>query len=204
MKREREPSPPTVATGSSLHPDAIVAQCKSALAQLCAEHGIDESHGVKHAAAVLSHTEKALATAEAPLSDERALAVRLAALLHDADDKKYFGKESAKNLTNAARIMAEADAPPSAVEDVLRMIHLVSCSANGNSCPPEARAEPELLWPRWADRLEAAGEIGVARCYMHSRHAGEKLCCDDGPNRRVHLFGLSNWAPILCTFGLLG
>ena len=51
MKREREPSPPTVATGSSLHPDAIVAQCKSALAQLCAEHGIDESHGVKHAAA---------------------------------------------------------------------------------------------------------------------------------------------------------
>ena len=29
-------------------------------------------------------------------------------------------------------------------------------SANGNSVPAEALNNPEILWPRWADRLEAA------------------------------------------------
>ena len=61
------------------------------------------------------------------------------------------------------------------VADALKMIDLVSCSANGNSCPEACTAEPELLWPRWADRLEAAGEIGVARCYMHNLAANEPL-----------------------------
>ena len=36
-------------------------------------------------------------------------------------------------------------------------------SANGNSIPEDALHEPELLWPRWADRLEATGEIGIVR-----------------------------------------
>ena len=39
----------------------------------------------------------------------------------------------------------------------------------------QAQEEPELLWPRWADRLEAAGEIGVARCYMHNQKDGAPL-----------------------------
>ena len=41
---------------------------------------------------------------------------------------------------------------------------------------PEPAAEPELLWPRWAGRLEAAGEVGVARCYLHNLAAGDPLC----------------------------
>lgn len=36
-------------------------------------------------------------------------------------------------------------------------------SKNGNSVPDDAVREPELLWPRWADRLEATGEIGILR-----------------------------------------
>ena len=58
---------------------------------------------------------------------------------------------------------------------------MVSCSANGNSCPPEAAEHPELLWPRWADRLEAVGEVGVARCYMYNLHKGDPLSCESSP-----------------------
>ncbi len=99
----------------------------------------------------------------------RAMACRLAALLHDADDKKYF-PATCTSYANAERIAHHAGAPRPVVAEVLRMIDWVSCSHNGNQCPPEARLEPELLWPRWADRLEAVGEIGVARCYLYNCH----------------------------------
>ena len=159
----------------------VLTRAKAALAALCEAHHIDEYHGVKHASAVLAHAERALDAASPPVSSDRALSVMLAALLHDADDRKYFGKESAKAMANASRIMAEAGAPAAVIVDSLTMISLVSCSANGNSCPPECMEEPSLLWPRWADRLEAAGEIGVARCYLHNLKAGEPLSCATTP-----------------------
>lgn len=154
----------------------IVAKAQVGLAALCEEYAIDESHGVLHANAVLMHAEGALREAEPLLTSvDRVLAVRLAALLHDADDHKYFGKASSKVMANAARIMTEAGASDAVVEEAKEMISLVSCSANGNSCPPRARELPELLWPRWADRLEAAGEIGVARCYLHNQKDGAPI-----------------------------
>ena len=158
-----------------------VDRARSDLAALCASAGIDDSHGVKHAEAVLAHADGAIAAASPPLSEARALSVRLAALLHDADDHKYFGKESANKMANARRIMQDAGADQEVIADSLEMISLVSCSKNGNSCPPRASAEPELLWPRWADRLEAAGEIGVARCYVHNVRAGDPLCTKSSP-----------------------
>lgn len=161
--------------------NAALEQAKSGLAALCAGAGIDDSHGVKHAEAVLSHAEGAISAASLQLSEARALSVRLAALLHDADDHKYFGKESAANMANARRIMEEAGVDASVVVDSLEMISLVSCSKNGNSFPARARDEPELLWPRWADRLEAAGEIGVARCYVHNMRAGDPLSTEQSP-----------------------
>lgn len=47
-------------------------------------------------------------------------------------------------------------------------------SANGNSIPEDALHEPELLWPRWADRLEATGEIGIVRTLVAP--IGRKSC----------------------------
>ena len=48
------------------------------------------------------HLDKALAASELDISDDRKLAMRLGALLHDADDYKYFPKES-KNGENIMR-----------------------------------------------------------------------------------------------------
>ena len=68
--------------------NSVVARAVHGLTKLCLEAGIDDSHGAGHAAAVLRHVESAVAVAVPPLPEDRALAVRLAALLHDADDHK--------------------------------------------------------------------------------------------------------------------
>ena len=156
-----------------------VERAAELLDALCTKAGIDASHGIQHARAVLGHADKALAASPSPLPEARALAVRLSALLHDADDKKYF-PSTAASLANAVEIMRSVGASDGVVEDATRMIRLVSCSANGNSVPADAVASPEILWPRWADRLEATGEIGVVRCYMYNK-PGVPLFTDATP-----------------------
>ena len=98
------------ATGSATVAPDPVLESKKLLQTLMDAHGIDDSHGVKHAEAVLEHAEAAILSAQPPLDMQHAQAVRLAALLHDADDHKYFGKESAKHMANAKRIMEDAGA----------------------------------------------------------------------------------------------
>lgn len=164
--------------------EAVIAKAKDLLKIHCDGAGIDDSHGTKHALAVLTHTEHALAAASFDMAESRKLSVRLAALLHDADDHKYFGKAASKAMTHARRIMEEAGAgqvSDAVVDDALSSIALVSCSANGNSCPDDAKEHPEILWPRWSDRLEASGEIGVARCFMHNRKDGAPLAIESTP-----------------------
>jgi uncharacterized protein len=154
------------------------------LRSLCDQHGIDASHGIDHALAVLRHLDAAIEESSIEIGEKRLVAMRLAALLHDADDKKYFGKpKDGVKCVNARKIMSDAGASQEIVEDAVGMIELVSCSANGNSCPPEAQVHPELLWPRWADRLEAVGEIGVARCYAYNKHEGTTPLSSEGTPR---------------------
>lgn len=150
------------------------------LQELLSEAQIPESHGAKHALRTLAHVERALAEAPA-LPPDRDLAVRLAALLHDADDHKYFPHDS----RNAERIMRRAGASEPVLADAAHMIRLVSRTANGNDVPPEALERPELLWPRYADRIEAAGETGVARCRAYAEETDAPLVAAHTPRPRT-------------------
>ena len=67
------------------------------------------------------------------------------------------------------------------IEDTLLAISLVSCSKNGNSFPETAEQHPEILWPRWSDRLEASGEIGIARCFLHTKHTNSPFVTESTP-----------------------
>jgi uncharacterized protein len=148
-----------------------VQQAIALVDALLQEHRIDKGHGLDHALAVLKHAERALAVELEPSADER-LAVRLAALLHDVDDRKFFASTDLDN----ARAICAAVAPrqPDVQALALRMIALVSCSKNGNTL-----VEPSwLLIPRWADRLEALGAIGIYRCYVYTLHVGRPLLTD--------------------------
>lgn len=165
------------------YPDSCVEDCAILLDTLFKEHQVDSSHGIEHASVVLNHVDMALNSNDyygaLKISSSRRQAMRLAALLHDADDKKYFGTD--ESLSNAEEIMIEAGVNPFVISDALTMIRLVSCSNNGNWYPERAIKEPEILWPRWADRLEAVGEVGIARCYYYSKKKNEKMFTKETP-----------------------
>jgi uncharacterized protein len=142
-------------------------------------HNIDSSHGIAHAKAVLTHVDKAIASSQS-LDLQRKTAVRLAALLHDADDKKYF-PDTYETLANARKIMEDVGADEGIISAVVNMISLVSCSSNGNDYPEDVELNPEILWPRWADRLEAIGDIGIRRCYEYTKKVGTPISCPGTP-----------------------
>ena len=106
------------------------------------------------------------------------MALQLGALLHDADDKKYFPQNTAYEncrevMRKSLRAAAEAGVDVKGIKrETIEMISYVSASANGNTVPERAMQHPELLWVRWADRLEAIGTIGAVRCWQYNVEKG--------------------------------
>lgn len=137
---------------------------------------IHPSHGIDHALAVMHHAQQAAAVD--PLVGDTVLtyslnraqkvqAIEYAALLHDVDDAKFSADSTSQ--VNARALLRDVE--PCVADTVLYMITLVSCRTNGNQL-----VEPAwLLLPRWADRLEAMGEIGLIRCREYSRHIGNPI-----------------------------
>ena len=160
---------------------ATVLYCATTMmATLFERAGVDDTHGYAHAVAVCRHASAALEVTDPLVAPARDLAVLLAALLHDVDDRKYF-PDTCTTYTHAARIMEYAGAPAVVTAEALYMISLVSCSANGNSYPAPVVDRPELLYPRWADRLEAIGVTGVMRCVQYSFKARTPIAVASTP-----------------------
>ena len=111
--------------------------------------------------------------------DERI--VRLAALLHDADDRKLFGDNG---HANARRFMDSEGIPAETQERIVRVISQISFKGTDSVVPDtlEGRIVQD------ADRMDAIGAIGVARAFayggsrgrpMHIPGEGPKLGMDD-------------------------
>jgi uncharacterized protein len=66
---------------------------------------------------------------------------------------------------------------------VVHMISLVSCSKNGNDVPDSIKKSGEfsLLIPRWADRLEAVGAVGLVRCFQYNQEHGSPMSSPTSP-----------------------
>lgn len=170
--------------------------------------GEDETHGYGHALKVLAHAEAGLNDylERKKLHIDQQMAVRYAALLHDVDDTKIFPKSS--DYENARKILEQIKF--NLVDDVLDMISLVSFSVNGistvysSTSPFLGRRSSSIhgsqlsakvctgngtkhripkwkLIPRDADRLEALGKIGVARCVAYGVQAQRSLFLDQTP-----------------------
>lgn len=137
---------------------------------------IDESHGIKHMTMVLDHATRALEEWNKPIDEKEVFKVRLAALLHDIDDSKYFGENE---YENANHILDEMDKDSKVLsskdkEDIIQMIKWVSSSKNGDKIPEEAVGKEYLLYPRYADRLEALGVIGLERTLHYTLNKAKK------------------------------
>jgi uncharacterized protein len=109
--------------------------------------------------------------------------VQVACLLHQVDDSKYFlthmmNYENAHAILSAIRMI-----DTESCTQILKMIDLVSCSKNGNNVPDSIvqSRDYHLLIPRWADRLEAVGPIGVVRCYQYSMEHSRPLSSETSP-----------------------
>lgn len=139
------------------------------LKQTFLQNNVCISHGIDHALAVLNHAKKALI--EVDIDEEDKETVLFAALLHDADDKKLFPLN--KNYENLRKILVNKKSH--FTSQVIEMVELVSASKNGDRIPEAIKHKMWMLIPRYADRLEAIGIIGIQRCYQYTKTTNEPL-----------------------------
>jgi uncharacterized protein len=127
------------------------------------------------------HAWKALEDKKYTCTKDDKLSVLLAALLHDADDGKFFPD----NKHNENLRLVLFDKTSEFINLVIDMVNLVSSSKNGDSIPPEIIGNEWKLIPRYADRLEAIGLIGIERCYIYSKKANMPLYLEDTPKPKT-------------------
>ena len=91
--------------------------------------------------------------------------VGLAALLHDVDDYKLFGQESADNLLNARKIMQKNNVSQVIQERVCNIIRNMGYSNAIKGIRPDC-IEGKIVSD--ADMLDAIGACGVVRCLTYA------------------------------------
>ena len=98
-----------------------------------------DGHGIDH---VLRVRDMAVSFAHQEGADERI--VELASLLHDVDDYKIFGEDSALNLTNATFILRRHNVPVEIQSAVLDIVQVMGYNKYLESMPmpwpPSSRA----------------------------------------------------------------
>jgi len=151
------------------------------------------AHDVAHVEAVTAHVRQALL--EEPLEQRQQAVAILAALLHEADDAKLFPGQ-ADTSPNARAVLAAvlpaalaggevpggAEAAAGLADEVVEIIDLVSARKNKDGGVPKGK-EWQLI-VRDADRIEAVGEVGIARCFAFNQKVKAPVFVSSTP--RVH------------------
>jgi uncharacterized protein len=138
-------------------------------------NNISTCHSIEHAKSVLKHAINALESLTESLteslSENNIKCILYASLLHDADDKKFFPLNT--NYENVRNILENE--PKDIVDNVIEMIELVSSSINGDKIPKKCKDKEWMLIPRYADRLEAIGMVGLVRTFIFTLKKGREL-----------------------------
>jgi uncharacterized protein len=148
-----------------------------ALEKLFIEKNICQSHGIGHAITVMYNAENALRSNDYNLNVFDCRSVLLAALLHDADDRKFFPEN--KNFENLRFILK--DETPEMIDQVITMVDLVSSSKNGDSVPAHVAERMWMLIPRYSDRIEAFGLVGIKRVFQYAKTVNNPLYVSTSP-----------------------
>ena len=94
--------------------------------------------------------------------------IRLAALLHDADDRKLF---DSADYDNARRFMDDNGIPEDMQERVVRIISEVSFRGRDSVVP--GTLEGRIVQD--ADRLDAIGAVGIGRAFAYGGSRGRPM-----------------------------
>ena len=104
--------------------------------------------------------------------------VQLGALLHDIADWKFHGGDEQVGPREAARLLQAEGVAASVVEAVVDIVATISYKGAGVATPMRSL---EGACVQDADRLDALGAIGIARCFAYGGHAGRLLHDPDTP-----------------------
>lgn len=126
--------------------------------------GNGDGHDPSHSLRVYKN---AMSIAKAEGRGEKEM-IALSALLHDCDDHKLFHTE---NNANARRFLEQEKLPAGVIEEICKNINSVSFSKNRGKAPETI--EGKIVQD--ADRLEAIGAVGIARCFQFGGSHGRSL-----------------------------
>ena len=127
----------------------------------------DHGHGFDHVARVRA---MALKFAEHEKANQEI--VELASLLHDVDDYKLFGEESAKHLSNATAILTKYQVSETVQADVLEIIRTMGYNKSLEGIRPTT-LEGKIVSD--ADMCDAIGAEGILRTHAYALSKGNVL-----------------------------
>ncbi|KIW29920.1 uncharacterized protein PV07_05705 [Cladophialophora immunda] len=142
----------------------------------------DASHDFKHVRRVLGNALTILEKEEEERKQKalpalNPLSVILGALLHDVEDKKYVDVRTDQQKMSLQKAVIEAGMPHSYAEHIQLLVEGVSYSSEVKN-PQHVKnlidVIPELAIVQDADRLDAIGAIGIARCFTFGGAKGAR------------------------------
>jgi len=98
--------------------------------------------------------------------------VELGALMHDIADWKFHGGDESVGPRVAGEILAAHGVDPDVIARVQDIVATISYKGAGVATPMNTR-EGECVQD--ADRLDATGAIGIARCFAYGGHKGRNI-----------------------------
>ncbi len=140
----------------------MIEKVKTQVSELLSED--NSGHGMEHINRVLELSLK-FADKENGNKD----IVSLIALLHDVDDYKLFGIDSAENLTNAKKIMNDCNVDKNIQDQVCLALNNIGYSKRLKGCCPTT-LEGKIVSD--ADMCDALGANGILRVYTYSMKNG--------------------------------
>lgn len=96
----------------------------------------------------------------------------LGALLHDIADWKFHGGDDSVGPREAEALLRAEGAPAEVIAAVVDIVATISFKGAGVATPMRT-LEGQCVQD--ADRLDALGAIGIARCFAYGGHAGRLL-----------------------------
>ena len=161
--------------------EQIINKAKDFVADYMSQY--DASHDYRHIERVLglAQTIQAREQSFQPDIQYRAELVTLGSIMHDVGDRKYL-KPGQDGMTMAHNFLRELGANESLATEVQTIINHVSYSnecKNPHDVQQCLRQYPELGIIQDADRLDAIGAVGIARCFAFTAAVG-KQSLDEG------------------------
>lgn len=127
------------------------------------------------------HVYRVWQTAKRIAAEEKAdaLVVELGALLHDIADWKFHDGDETVGPRVAGEVLSSHGVAPDVVAQVQDIVATISYKGAGVATP---MATIEGKCVQDADRLDAIGAVGIARCFAYGGHKGRAMYDpDDAP-----------------------